>query len=56
MDDESKKQLEELKTEVVERYLMQIGFIKRSPRGRVATDAAYYHLVIGLPKERVSEK
>ncbi len=42
--------------EVVEPYLMQIGFIKRSPRGRVATDASYYHLGINLPKERVSEK
>ena len=30
--------------EVLEPYLMQIGFIKRSPRGRVATKHAYKHL------------
>lgn len=32
--------------EVLEPYLMQIGFIKRSPRGRVATPHAYKHLGI----------
>lgn len=30
--------------EVVEPYLLQIGFIKRTPRGRIATDASYNHL------------
>ncbi|WP_283590493.1 Holliday junction branch migration DNA helicase RuvB [Ligilactobacillus saerimneri] len=30
--------------DMVEPYLMQIGFIKRTPRGRVATAAAYAHL------------
>jgi Holliday junction DNA helicase RuvB len=30
--------------EVYEPYLMQIGFIKRTPRGRVATERAYRHL------------
>lgn len=30
--------------EVIEPYLMQIGFLKRTPRGRVATEAAYLHL------------
>ena len=30
--------------EVVEPYLLQIGFIKRTSRGRVATPAAYEHL------------
>ncbi len=33
--------------DMVEPYLMQIGFIQRTPRGRVATKAAYEHL--GLP-------
>ncbi len=33
--------------DVIEPYLMQIGFIKRSPRGRVATKNAYEHF--GLP-------
>ena len=30
--------------DVYEPYLMQLGFLKRTPRGRVATDAAYAHL------------
>lgn len=30
--------------DVVEPYLMQIGFLKRTPRGRMATPAAYKHL------------
>jgi Holliday junction DNA helicase RuvB len=29
--------------DVVEPYLMQIGFLKRSPRGRIATEKAYKH-------------
>lgn len=36
--------------DVIEPYLMQTGFIKRSPRGRVATKLAYEHL--GLPYDR----
>ncbi len=36
--------------EVIEPYLMQIGFIKRTPRGRSATDLAYTHLGISLPE------
>lgn len=35
--------------DVIEPYLMQIGFVKRSPRGRVATKAAYDHF--GLSHE-----
>lgn len=30
--------------EVVEPYLLQIGFIQRTPRGRVVTEAGYKHL------------
>lgn len=30
--------------DVVEPYLMQIGFLKRTPRGRVVTEEAYKHL------------
>ena len=30
--------------DVYEPYLLQMGFIKRTPRGRVATEAAYDHL------------
>lgn len=32
--------------DVIEPYLLQEGFIKRTPRGRVATDKAYEHLHI----------
>ncbi len=37
---------EEIQTieEVHEPYLLQLGFIQRTPRGRVATDLAYKHL------------
>ena len=34
--------------DVYEPYLLQIGFIQRTPRGRVATDKAYEHLGIPL--------
>lgn len=33
--------------DVYEPYLMQLGFLQRTPRGRVATEAAYRHL--GIP-------
>ena len=36
--------------EVIEPYLMQIGFLKKTTRGRVATDSAYTHLKILIPK------
>ena len=36
--------------EVIEPYLLQVGFIKKTSRGRVATPAAYHHLKINLPK------
>jgi len=35
---------EETILNIYEPYLMQIGFIKRTPRGRVATEIAYKHL------------
>jgi Holliday junction DNA helicase RuvB len=37
--------------EVIEPYLLQVGFIKKTARGRVATPAAYAHLKIALPKQ-----
>ncbi|MCI1951679.1 MAG: Holliday junction branch migration DNA helicase RuvB [Clostridiales bacterium] len=36
--------------DVYEPYLMQIGFLARTPRGRVATKAAYLHLGITPPE------
>lgn len=37
--------------DVVEPYLLQLGFLERTARGRVATPHAYKHLGIGLLKE-----
>ncbi len=36
--------------EVVEPYLMQIGFLKRTPRGRFVTKHGYKHLGFPIPK------
>lgn len=36
--------------DVYEPYLMQIGFLQRTPRGRVATKAAYLHLDVPYPE------
>ncbi|MFH1412708.1 MAG: Holliday junction branch migration DNA helicase RuvB [bacterium] len=38
--------------EVYEPYLMQLGFLDRSPRGRMVTDSAYEH----LGKKRLQDK
>ncbi|NLG42968.1 MAG: Holliday junction branch migration DNA helicase RuvB, partial [Phycisphaerae bacterium] len=35
--------------DVVEPYLLQIGFVVRTPRGRVARPAVYQHLGLPLP-------
>jgi len=35
--------------DVYEPYLLQLGFLKRTPRGRVATPAAYAHLGVAAP-------
>lgn len=40
--------------EVYEPYLMQIGYLQRTPRGRVATPAAYKHLGFKPPNEQLS--
>ena len=37
--------------DVYEPYLIQQGFIMRTPRGRVATRNAYLHFGIQTPKE-----
>ncbi|MBD3251704.1 Holliday junction branch migration DNA helicase RuvB, partial [Candidatus Uhrbacteria bacterium] len=38
--------------EVLEPFLMQEGFLARTPRGRVATALAYKHLGFEIPKEQ----
>jgi Holliday junction DNA helicase RuvB len=35
--------------DVIEPFLLQLGFINRTARGRLATEAAYRHLGITLP-------
>ncbi|MCE5284904.1 MAG: Holliday junction branch migration DNA helicase RuvB, partial [Pelosinus sp.] len=37
--------------DVYEPFLLQLGFLNRTPRGRVATPAAYLHLGIPLKTE-----
>ncbi|MBR2122397.1 MAG: Holliday junction branch migration DNA helicase RuvB [Lachnospiraceae bacterium] len=37
--------------EVIEPYLLQNGFINRTPRGRVATPLAYRHLGLEIPED-----
>ncbi|RUS47691.1 Holliday junction branch migration DNA helicase RuvB [Cohnella sp. AR92] len=38
--------------DVYEPYLLQIGFLQRTPRGRVVTAAAYRHLGLPIPEQR----
>ena len=42
--------------DVLEPYLMQSGFIQRTPRGRVATEMAYQHFGITPPEQNQQEK
>ena len=37
--------------DVVEPYLLQLGFLERTPRGRIATRRAYEHMGIPYPKD-----
>jgi Holliday junction DNA helicase RuvB len=37
--------------DVYEPYLMQIGFLQRTPRGRVVTPSAYKHLGLPVPEQ-----
>lgn len=40
--------------EIIEPYLLQIGFLNRTPRGRMATRLAYEHFGIDLPAKAVA--
>ena len=40
--------------DVYEPYLMKIGFLSRTPRGRIATKAAYKHLNISVDEDENS--
>ena len=37
--------------EIIEPYLIQIGFLNRTPRGRMATRLAYEHFGIAPPRK-----
>ena len=41
--------------DVYEPFLLQQGFLKRTPRGRIATPAAYRHLGVAAPKVAVQD-
>lgn len=41
--------------DVVEPYLMQLGFLQRTPSGRMATPLAYSHLNLPVPRTRNGE-
>lgn len=38
--------------DVVEPYVLQCGFIERTPRGRIATALAYQHLGLAMPENK----
>lgn len=42
--------------DVIEPFLMQNGFLKKTSRGRVVTKAAYYHFGLNPPKEKIDKK
>jgi Holliday junction DNA helicase RuvB len=42
--------------EVIEPYLMQIGFLKRTPRGREVTEKAYQHLKISAKNKNPQQE
>jgi Holliday junction DNA helicase RuvB len=42
--------------DVYEPFLLQLGFLARTPRGRVATIHAYEHLGIAYPEHRANEQ
>ena len=43
---------EESLEEVYEPYPMQLGLLERTPRGRMATERAYEHLGLSVPKQK----
>ena len=41
--------------DVIEPYLIQQGYLQRTPRGRIATPAAFRHLGVTPPKAAASD-
>ena len=42
--------------DVVEPYVLQCGFIERTPRGRIATPLAYQHLGLQVPAHKQTDQ
>ncbi|MFN8591289.1 MAG: Holliday junction branch migration DNA helicase RuvB [Thermomicrobiales bacterium] len=42
--------------DVYEPYLIQLGFLQRTPRGRLATDGAYRHLGLEAPRDSARQQ
>ncbi len=42
--------------DLYEPYLLQIGFLDRTKRGRVVTENAYYHLEMNYPENKKQEQ
>ena len=42
--------------DVVEPYLLQLGFLDRTSRGRLITKLAYKHLNMPVPKEQTKQR
>ena len=41
--------------DIYEPYLLQLGFIIRTPRGRIVTEAGYKHMNVIYPSEHSAE-
>ncbi len=41
--------------DIYEPFLMQLGFMARTPRGRIATESAYQHLKLALPSGTIKK-
>ena len=42
--------------DVIEPYLIQLGFLQRTPRGRIATPRAYTHLGLKIPENNMTSE
>ena len=42
--------------DIYEPFLMQLGFLKRTPRGRRATKKAYQHLGVPYPQQKSQQE
>jgi Holliday junction DNA helicase RuvB len=41
--------------DIIEPYLLQQGFLQRTPRGRLLTDAAFRHLGMAVPSRQPAQ-